>query len=84
MALIYLLTLFLYWKKILKFPEESLSHLSKESIDFVSQLICDRENRLCYGNGIKDMKNHPWLTLRNIFVNPSISGREPIEISKAE
>jgi serine/threonine kinase 38 len=49
------------WKKILKFPEESLSHLSKESIDFVSQLICDRENRLCYGNGTKDMKNHPWL-----------------------
>eukprot|EP00943_MAST-04B_sp_MAST-4B-sp1_P006890 g6890.t1 len=49
------------WKRVLKFPEESLSHLSKESITFVKELICDREDRLCYKNGIEDVKTHPWL-----------------------
>ncbi len=49
------------WKKVLSFPEESLDHLSKESVDYVLRLICNRENRLCYANGISDMKNHPWL-----------------------
>ena len=49
------------WKKVLSFPEESLSHLSKESVDYISRLICNRENRLCYANGISDMKKHPWL-----------------------
>jgi len=48
--------LILDWKNSLEFPEDEIQ-TSKEAIDLMTHLICDRKNRYGYAEII----NHPWL-----------------------
>jgi serine/threonine kinase 38 len=48
----------LKWKRSLQFPDDAVASLSGDSISFVKQLICHRDDRL---SGVAEFKNHRWL-----------------------